>query len=138
MRIWLIEELPDYEQGTRKGAYTSPHAAWGDFFEIMDDHILQMPTFTLEASQPQDPTEDDIYLDLVYNSNDRLRLIGVYVKGTGSTRLTAAELIQFQEVASLISQQARKIDDYERTEVVQWDVRRKESPTAVWRFVKQD
>lgn len=137
MRVWIIEDQPDYEPGTRRGVYTSPHAAWGDLFEILDDHILQLPSFTLEAVQPDGPSEDDASIDLVHYSNDRLRLVGVYVKGTGDAALTAQEKIQLQEVAALISQQARNIDDFERTEVVQWDVRRTEKPTAVWRFVKQ-
>lgn len=138
MRVWILEDQPDYESTTRLGVFTSPHGAWDAMFTRLDDHVFALPSFELHAVQVCRQPEDDVTLDVVHYSNDRVRLVGAYVKGTGDPALTVTEGREFQEVAALISQHARKIESFERTEVIQWDVRRTTDPTAVWRFVKKD
>lgn len=138
MRVWIIETLPDYEQGNREGMFTSPHAAWGPLFETLDDRVFPLTSFEIRAWQHTSHDEKDIVLDFVYNSNDRVRLIGAYVKGTGSPKSTSAEVQELQEVAAIAAKHAIDIEDFAKTTVLPWDVRRTDQPTVVWRFAKSD
>lgn len=138
MRVWIIESTPDYEQSTRHGIFGSPHAAWDTLFGLLDGDVFTQHRFTLEVQQLQDPGQADVTLDFVCNSNDRLRLSGEYVKGTGDPALTAREAQEFQEVAALASGHARKIEGFTRGIGLEWDVRRVNELTCIWNFAKED
>lgn len=140
MRVWMIELTADYEQGTRHGIFTSPQAAWGAFFDLLDSTVMTLPSFTIEMKQPNGPGAEDVYLDVVHYVNDRLRLIGAYVKGTGNPHLTSTERRELQDVGALVAQHATKIEDFDKTIVQEYDVRRtgEDALTCVWRFVKND
>ena len=124
MRVWLLEETPDWEQATRHGIYTSPEAAWADLHELLEG-VYRQDRFEVEVVQPTASDGDlPAHLDFVKGTNDRLTLTGVYVKGTGDPRLSTKEQRQFQEVAALACREASQKHDFVKTENIRWNIHR--------------
>lgn len=136
MRVWILENVPDYEQGTRLGVFGSPDRAWDRLYEELDRQVYVLPSFSVEAHQRCDAGKDDVRLEIVHYSDDRLRLVGLYVEETGYPDLTATEAREFQEVAALVAQHATHVSGFAKTTLLPWDVRRTDDLTAHWRFVK--
>lgn len=114
MRVWILENTPDYEQGTRVGVYTSPLAAWDDLFTQADDHVFPLWNFDLYVGADEQEEGDTraILVRLKYNSGDEITLRGEYVKGSaagGGVAPTVGDWRDLQQVAGLLRAHAVQV-----------------------------
>lgn len=135
MRIWLLETVPDYEQGTRHGVYDTAVRAWGDLFTQVERYVFDKDEFEVRLfSEDGDRGEKaDIGLRVI-NRNDEIVLTSVYVEGTGSPTPTLAEWRDLQQVGSLLMQHAVQEGHFTRVAEVQEEGQ----PVGIWKFRKED
>lgn len=136
MRVWILENTPDYEQGTRVGVYSTPLTAWDDLFTQVDDHVFPLWSFELYVGgDEQDPKGDHraILVRFRYNSGDEVTLRGEHVRGTEGKAPTVDEWRDLQQVAGLLRQHAVQIVGFRL---------QGEHPnhlaTGSWSFAKED
>ncbi len=137
MRVWIVENTPDYEQGTRHGIFPTPVAAWDELFTVVDDHVFPLDEFHVRLLSEEDrakPEEADVILRVDYRSGDAVTLTGVYVKGTGNPAPTLAEWRDLQQVGSLLMQHAVQERGFTRVSEYQAEGR----PAGVWKLAKED
>lgn len=115
MRIWILEDVPDYEQGTRHGVYTSPVAAWDDLFTQVERNVFEYTNreFTLyvgadQSAVDQNDSKRDILVMIRYNTGDEIHLSGVHVNGTDGDAPSLSDWRDLQQVAGLLRQHAVK------------------------------
>lgn len=137
MRIWMVENTPDYEQGTRHGVFDSPLRAWETLFTVVDDHVFPLDEFHVrlltEEARTQ-PEKADVILRVDYRSGDAVTLTSVYVEGTGNPAPTLAEWRDLQQVGSLLMQHAVQERGFVRVSEYQTEGK----PAGVWKLQRPD
>lgn len=113
MRVWILENVPDYEQGTRHGVYTSPVAAWDDLFSLVERNVFDATRgeFKLyvgadQSAPDQSDPKRDILVMIRYNVGDEIHLSGAHVKGSDGDTPTLSDWRDLQQVAGLLRQHA--------------------------------
>lgn len=138
MRVWIVENTPDYEQGTRHGVFPSPISAWDELFTVVDGHVFPLDEFHVRLlSKEEDrmkPEEANVILRVDYRSGDAVTLTGVYVKGTGNPAPTLAEWRDLQQVGQLLMQHAVQEVGFTRVSEYQ----EADRPAGVWRLRKEE
>jgi hypothetical protein len=137
MRVWILENVPDYEQGTRRGMFASANIAWDTLFTEVDRHVFtQVDEFHVRLfTEDSDRGEKaDVGVEVVYRTNDKVKLTAVYVEGTGNPTPTLADWRDLQQVSSLLMQHA--VQEARFTRVSEYQDGNK--PAGVWRLRRED
>lgn len=112
MRIWILEDTPEYEQSTFHGAYDTPGHAWDDLFgqvqrKVFEAHVDDLTMYV--GADPMDDAQDGtraVLLNVRYRNSDEITLTGVQVKGTTVGAPTLGEWRDLQQVAGLLRMHA--------------------------------
>lgn len=138
MRVWILEDTPEYEQATRVGVYVSALAAWDDLFTQVNDRVFSLWKFDMYVGGDENEQGDTraILVRVRYNSGDEVTLRGEYVKGSaagGGVAPTVGDWRDLQQVAGLLRQHAVQVVGFRPEE---------EHPnhlaTGSWSFAKPD
>ena len=135
MRVWIVDNTPDYEQATRVGVYSSPVVAWDDMFKEIDAHVFQSrDEFMVKLTADTQLGElADIAIEVHYNSGDTITLTGVYVTGTGNPMPTLADWRDLQQVGVLIMRHAVEQAGFVNAS----EFRDERGPVGQWRLRKE-
>lgn len=112
MRVWILEDVPEYETSTRYGVYTSPVVAWDDLFTAVENNVFKgsVDDFTLyvgadQSAVDQNDPKRDILVMVRYRSGDEIHLSGASVTGSHIAGApTLSEWRDLQQVAGLLRQ----------------------------------
>lgn len=108
MRVWILEDTPEYEQSTFHGVYNTPSQAWDDLFgqvqrRVFEGHVDNLTMYV--GADPMDVAQDAtraILLSVKYGNGDEITLTGVHVKGTNAAAPTLVQWRDLQYVAGLL------------------------------------
>lgn len=140
MRVWILEDTPDYEQTTRHGIFSSPVVAWDELFNLVNKSVFEgtndAPIKIYVGADARadinDPTRP-VVLVVEYARGDQIILSGEAVKGTNASAPTLSEWRDLQQVAGLLRSHAVQVAGYESAD---------ETPnrlaTGWWSFRKTD
>ena len=139
MRVWLLEDQPEYESTTRHGVYADPGRAWDDLLALMDRyvfHVAHRGHFELyvgadpDADRPSDP-DRAILLRVRYDGHDEIRLVGEHVRGADANLApTLEDWRGLQQVGTLLAEHATEVADFRTGE------RGDPLPTGTWQFYR--
>lgn len=139
MRVWILENVPEYEQGTRHGVYSSPVVAWDHLLEVVQANILRsfsVDTFEMYvgADQSVDPKDLNrgIVLVVSYRYGDQIVLTGEHVTGSSGGAPTLGEWRDLQQVAGLLRAYATEHSGFRMI------TGKNEPGTGRWTFKKDD
>lgn len=115
MRIWILENVPDYEQATRIGVYISPVAAWDALYEQVNHHVLHQDKCTVRVAaevRPDNQDLADVFVKISYSTGDTIELTGVFVEGSNAPVPPLSEWRDLTEVGQQLLEILVKEGDF--------------------------